>query len=114
EIDLTGFEEPCVAAPHARHDLERDSRRLSCRRIEERWHEQRREKVGSRNDEATRRRRRVKIGSASQESLDVFQKRVQRTNERLGAWGEHHTPPGPNEEWVAEVVAQLRKRMTHR
>jgi len=47
-------------------------------------------------------------------ALDVFQKRVRRTNERLGAWGEHHTPPGPNEEWVAEVVAQFRKRMTHR
>src|SRR5262245_54664522 len=61
-------------------------------------------------------RRDVVAGSKSapprRKSLDLFQKHVQRTDQRLGARGQHHAPPGPNEESVAEVVAQLRKRVT--
>ena len=114
EIELAGLEHPCVAAPGAGHDLQRDPGRLARDGGHQLGEDQHAQEVGRRDHEVAHRRARIELAPIAHDRLCVEQHAPQRQRDRLGAWRERHSAPGANQQRIVEQLAQLGQRVAHR
>ncbi len=114
EIDLARLEQPRVSAPRARDDVERHARCFARDRLEERWQDERREKIRCGHDEAPLGGARIEDVLAAYDVLHVDEDAVERNEQRLTSRRERHAATGAYEERIAEELAKIGERMAHR